>query len=1104
MLNFILGRSGYGKTEYCFNKIKELTDSGCDNILLITPEQYNFTAEKKLLKLLGSENIYKVENSSFSRLYNEINRLYGSSPLPVLSNGAKGVLMKKAIESVQDDLILFRKKVNKTSFVNSMMSIYDEMKSCNISYEKMFDVSDDIEREILSQKLKDISLIIEAYENLIRGNFLDSADNLSRLYDNLLDNDYLCGKEVFIDGFNGFVANEYKILELIVEKSNNVTVTFTTDSYGENNNFDLFSYVNKSVSILEKIALKREVNCEYVTLTENYRAQNSEIANCEKYIFSRSDVSFDEKNENITVYRAKTVYDECCYVSCSIKRNLKSGIRARDIAVITRDLNKYTNELISTFKKFEIPCFDDERQPIKNQPLIVFVKYLLRCVIYSFKSDDVLSLAKTSLTDLKDDDISKLENYIFIWNINGYKKWSTEFENSTKGFVPEISENDKKEISKINKSREYLFKVLNDFKYTVKNASVKEICTAIFNTLIRFNVNIHLKNIAENLSVSYHILLADEQERIWDMLMDILDKLVEIIGDEYIPLEEFYTYFNIMVSSEDLGVIPQGVDNVQFGQADRIRLDNPKIVYILGANEGEFPKNVTISSLFTESDRILLNDRDFKLYSFSEILNFQERYFAYMAVSAPTQKLYISYNETGDIAAPSAIVTSLRCVYPNLIEKEHKSIPKLDWIESKNYAFEYMAEHFGDNDEFSASLKKYFANDERYNAVKQLSENTDIAIKNQDTAVELFGKDMYLSASRMEDYYSCAFRYFCKFGIGARPLRAAKLDYMQTGTAIHYVLENIIADIGAESLSKMKYNEISVNVNKYLLKYLNEKISNSESFNERFKYQFLRLSKMLNSVATHLAGEFSQCEFVPKAFELSIDEDGAVKPQKINLENGGTVSLKGSVDRVDILEKFGKKYIRVVDYKSGAKEFNLSDVLYGLNLQMFVYLFTLCNDKNSDYSGVPAGVLYMHASRKIMQVNKGTENAEISKEESDYYKMKGIVLYDENHNILSSMEKDLKGKYIPVKVNKSGDVSGSFASLESLGKISKKINSLIADMGNSLHKGLINQNPINGSHHDKTCEFCDYSSVCANRRIVNYREMSKYNDEDVLKLLEEE
>ncbi|MDE5996153.1 MAG: PD-(D/E)XK nuclease family protein, partial [Eubacterium sp.] len=488
--------------------------------------------------------------------------------------------------------------------------------------------------------------------------------------------------------------------------------------------------------------------------------------------------------------------------------------------------------------------------------------------------------------------------------------------------------------------------------------------------------------------------------------------------------------FNIMLSCEDLGVLPQGLDNVQFGQADRMRADNPKSVYILGANEGEFPQAVTSGGLLSENDRIILSNNDLELYSFGETLNLQERYFAYMATSVASEKLTVTYLGNGKNPTPSIIVTSLKKLFPNIKEIKYTDIPDIDLVESKASAFELMAERFNDNTAFSESLKEYFKNDNRFGSVKNLCENDDIKINDNELSTKLFGKDMYLSASRLEDFFNCRFRYFCKFGLMAKPRQKAEMDAMRTGTVIHYVLEKLIAEVGSDRLGEMSESEIKLVVDKYLRHYFKNEMGSSDDFSARFTYQFLRLSKMLYSVVLRLAAEFSQSEFKAKAFELNIDQDGDVKPTVIGLENGGTVQIRGEVDRVDILEENGSRYVRVVDYKSGNKKFSLSDILYGLNLQMFVYLFTLCNDKGSEFSGIPAGVLYMHAARSVLSAERNIEADKLINEENKGFKMKGLVLYDESHDILSSMEKDLKGKYIPVKLTKKDGLTGCFASLE--------------------------------------------------------------------------
>lgn len=1103
LLKLVFARSGYGKSEYVFSHIKKLVEGGQEDILLITPEQYSLVCEKKLLTELGEHGITKVDNSSFSRITDDVRRKYGSDSLPTLSKGGKAVMMMRAIDLVKENLQLFNKHLDSLSFVNSMIKIYDEMKSCNLSCSEIIELSQSIESDALKRKLSDISLIMSSYEMLLFDKYLDPANELTRLYNQLEGLDYFKDKDVFIDGFNGFVAQEYKILELVIKEAKCVTITLCTDCPDNDDTFNLFGYVNNSAKILKKIAIKANVEIEEERLADNKRAKNKDIEFLEKNIFS------DEKNEricteNISVYSAKSIIDECCETARQIRSLLRNGYKASDIAVIARDLNKYREELSVTFKKYEIPFFNDERQPIKNQPLVVFIEYLLRCVNFSLRSDDILSLAKTGLTYVSDEDINELENYIYLWNISG-SKWTRPFENSTKGFVNEISASDKARLEKINETREKIIAPIIKFKNAVKGSDAMNISASVYYTLLDFGVDKKIREIALDLSRLNHTALADEQGRVWDLVMNILNDLPQTIGEEQIKLKEYAKIFSLIISTEDLGTLPVGIDNIQIGQADRIRTDNPKAVFILGANEGEFPQTVTSGGLLSESDRRILLENDFKLYSYGEVLNQQEKYFAYMACAAPREKLYISYlGNTGKDSAPSEIITSVESIF-DITEKTYDSIQDIDLIETYSNSFELMCERYLTNTVFYSSLKEYFKNDSRFSAIKALAENKKSEIENKQTAVSLFGYNMYVSASRVEDFYNCSFRYFCKFGLNARPRTKAEIDPMQRGTLIHYVLEMILSTVGSKNLSAMTDAQLKALVDKFTAMYFEQEMGSAADLSIRFKYNYRRLSKLIYSVVYHLAEEFAHSDFEANAFELDIDRDGQVKPEQLMLDDGGTIQIRGSIDRVDTYEHNGERYVRVVDYKSGNKTFNYSDIMHGLNLQMFIYLFSLCADKNAELTGIPAGVLYMHAARNIFNFDSrlAAEGA-VKSEENASFKMKGIVLDTEDGEIARAMDHELMGKYIPVKAKKDGELTGKLARLEQLGYIHKKVNEHVAQMGMELHLGRVNQNPVKDKQHKNTCEYCDYKDVCANKKTIENRTLDDISDNEVLEILAKE
>ena len=1110
MLQLILGRSGSGKTEFVFSKIKQLIDNGENNILLITPEQYSFVSERRLLRELGEDRVNSVENGSFSRLSNEIFNRYGGESLPVLSKGSKAVVFKQVCDCVKDELKLFGKNTDNNAFINSAIKIYDEMKSCRVDANDIMLASQQTEKETLSQKLYDISVIMSAYDSYIEGKYLDCASELTRLYEKLLDLDYFKDRIVFIDGFNGFVAQEYKILEVILNQAKTVYVTFCTDSYNSTDKYSLFSYVNSNIIYLNEAAKNAGAQvAEPIFLRDNHRAKNDELALVERLAFANVKNSYDYECSNVSLYCAKSITDECDYVSTRICDLLRSGVKASDIVVICRDLDKYQKELQFSFSKYNIPYFNDERQNISSHPLIMFVNFLMRCAVFSYSSNDIFSMLKTGLTALSDDDINDLENYAFIWNING-SKWKNDFVNSANGFSEEMSDRDKSRLEAINVSRRYVAQRLERFVSSCKKKSSAEICKAIYFTLLDFSVDKGVERLAKSLNENGKSVLAFEQGRVWDLLMDILDKLSTISTDEPITVKEFYKYFNLMISNEDLGSVPAGLDNVQIGSADRVRCDNPYAVFVVGANEGEFPQSVSSSGLLSESDRSILIENKFKLYSYGEVLNAQEKYFAYMALTCATDRLFVSYRGGFADGAESIIVSEIKDIFSKIRVDCSGSDLGLNSLYTDANAFEILASNYYDNTEFIATLKKYFLGRQEYgsrlSAVERLSSNADISIKNTDLAKQLFGKNMYLSVSKIEDYYKCAFRYYCKFGINARPRIKAELNPMATGSVIHYVLECVIREVGSQGLLKLDDCDISRLTNKYLNDYLENKMGDSSQFTKRFKFQFMRLERMITYVIARMRDEFECSDFEPKAFELAIGngaENEPVKSQVIELADGGTIQIKGYIDRVDTFVQDGVQYVRVVDYKSGIKKFRLSDILSGLNLQMFVYLFTLCKS-NHDLSGTQAGVLYLHSSRSIYNVSRGNSTNEIADSDNKSYKMPGVVLNDDEHQIAQHMEHDLKGRFIDVKCTAKNGISGSIVSLEDMGRISRKIDSLIEQMGMDLHMGKILQNPVNSPTHSNTCENCDYSAVCANKKEIILKELCEPSFNDVLKILKED
>lgn len=1108
MFKLVLGRTGTGKTEYIFNEIKSLANENNKEVFLLVPEQTSFEYEKRLLELLGEGAVSNVECSNFKRLYHEVCKVYGFDSGTLLSDGGKIALIQHAVSICRENLRIYGKNNLSVSFFTSIGELYHEIKMCGINFNDLMLASDNTGNKNLSDKLHDIALILGTYEALLKEDNLDSDEILSKLYNKLSNGEYFKGKTVFIDSFNGFMNIEYKILSKIIAQADSVTVALSCNSLSDNfYGYGIFSSVIKCAQKLIKIAKEegREVMTP-VILPDTKRFLCKELKVLEENLFEEHN-SYKFETENIAVYKAFDISEECEYIASRIKEMLFNGeCRARDIAVVTRDLPAYGEELSAAFKKYGVPFYEDERQPVGTQPLIALIKYLLRVINFSFNSDDVLSLAKTGMFGISNEQISNLDNYVFTWKINS-NTWTKPFKKSPKGFSSEISEKDMELLEEINKTRSAIIEPVLKFKRAIKNKCVSDICKAIYNFLVfEISADKKLKNIAEILSKSDLSTLAVEQNRVWDYLMELLNQFALTIGNSRISPSEFAELFSMAVDNECLGALPSGLDNVQLGQADRIRLNNPYAVFVIGLSRDDFPKAGINNSLLSDADRKELEELNLELFDSIADKDSLERFIAYNCVCSARRKVFLSYslNVNDSQKEESAVITSVLKIFPKIIIRDKKDCSPLNYIFSRDSAFDYLAANYESSNDYVCALKEYFKNDSRLEAIKAQYENKDPEIKEKNTAVSLFGGDMFISASRIEDYYNCAFRYFCKYGLGARIKTPAEMDSMKTGTLIHYVLEILFSENSIEDLRKKTESDIYLIIHNLLNSFFNEQIGKSEDFTARFNYQFMRLGKLIFSIVMRLLEEFSQSEFEPTGFEVSIDKDGEVKSPYIELSDGYRIGIRGSVDRVDICNSNGKKYVRVIDYKSGKKDFLLSDVINGLNLQMFVYLFALCKDKDNKFFGIPAGVLYMHSARSDYSVSRSSTEKDIKSMQNKEYCMKGIILNDSENSVAELMEHELKGNYIPAKIKTGGELCGNIATLEELGALSDKVDHLISQMGLYLHKGIIAQNPAEGKNHDLTCEYCDYYSVCLNRKQYSKRTLLQPDNEEVLKMLREE
>ncbi len=1114
MLNIITGRTGSGKTRYIRNLAAQIANNESGKAIIIVPEQFSFETERGMLELLGNEKINNVEVLSFSRVAERLLRANGKFTKKLADDATKAVLMSMAIESLQDNLVYYGKYQKNPMLISQLLKFNRELKTCCISLETIADMSKKVSKNTLSKKLDELSNIYKCYDVLLNHNFQDDLLNLDLLADLLLDVPYFKGKTVFVDAFAGFSAQEYKVLERIIASAEDVYVTFCCDTKRNNNQYELFYNAMNEIRELHRIANRVNVKIAPEKILYSAKEYKDDALNfLEENIFDVANNNYEKDCDSIALVPCHNKNYECDFVASEIKRLVREeGYRYRDIAVIERSTD-YKNQLLSSFRKYNIDCFPDNRQPILTQPLMVFMLSLFDILTEDFNSEYVLRFLKTGLYGFSIEEIALIEDYVLMWRIKP-SEWKKEWTGNPEGYGVEFNEYSQEKLKTINDLRAKIVGPILALKNKIMDADGETISREIFLFLRNTSVDKNLKDFTALLLRKGEEELALEQGKIWQILTEILDNLCSAIGDIKISRKRYRELFEIIVSTKDIGQIPNGVDEVIIGSADRIKATAPKAVFIVGANTGVFPAVLSSGAILNDYERCELKDNQVKLVSNLEYNSVAERFIAYHALTLATHKLYVSYSSVdseGEAISPSELVFEIQRLYTVKSEDGENEELKvkvispstLDLVESRKTAFSALASESCKNSTIGSTLFEFFQQNGSQNELNMFEKigKREFEIKDESLATRLFGSSMYISASKTERFYKCPFSYFCKFGLKANARKEAQMDAAQTGTLIHEVLELFLKENSREQFLKYSTDEIKEKINDIVDNYVAEKLSGYESQPKSFARTMTLIKESSFKTVIRLIDEFSHCKFVPVHFELNIDNDGDVKPYLINLDNGGTIKLIGKIDRVDAYETDDNTFIRIIDYKTGGKNFNLGEVYAGLNMQMLIYLFAVWQNGGELYKNVtPAGILYYQAKTPRASVTasgkltRHSDSFEINNALKQGACMSGMVL--DNPSVVKAMEENMGGVYIPVKKNDDGSLSGNIISIHSLKLLQKRVDHIIKEMATQLQSGVIRVFPTEGG-----CRHCDFHDVCRRDNADPVREVESIDFKSAISML---
>ncbi len=1077
MLHNICGRAKSGKTEYLFSCLEKLILKK-KHTFLIVPEQSALIVEREIIERFGNRSNEYVEVINFKRLCNRVYRETGGLIDNYVDTPHKLLVMARAAEACSDLLLEYHSCAADLSFIKKALSAITEFKMYGVTpllLEKSAEKLEGGTNALLCAKLKDMSLLYAQYSSMLSDvfSYTDSTDDMVHLRDVLDSSHFFKDKTVLIDSFFGFTVPEINIIENIIHDADDLYITYL---YDKNTDSAFFERGRRAYMKITSYAEAENIAYDEKFLCECHGYESSSLSNLERNFAQQSSSTIDEvSDKSIRIISCDNPYDESNICAAAINSLVLSGAKYSEIAVCARNIEDYFGILDTELKKENIPFSFNIKYDLLTRPVIAFILSAFEFA-RSKSKQSVLRHIKTGLTKLSACEADLVECYIRTWNIQGRMFTDIEWLMNPNGYssAEDMDDRTKEILSTLEDSRKKLITPLESFTEDVRSAkNANQISEAVMHLLANADYD---TNLICGEDVAYH-----------NMLIDALECIGDCMGNENISHRRYAELLEMILGEYETGRIPSTIDEVSVSSAELFRGTKTGYMIVLGLCDGVFPKTPGEDCVFSDRERFLLSEIGVELSGDRTERVFDELFLAYRVISSPSKKLFLTYNRhtaSGEDASASTILSLVDSAVGNIQhEVSHNCYDLIFSLSDTALAREALKT---ENATLSSVIKEYLEKKKVDIPAADYSYSSNYL--SGATAENIFGKNLYLSPSRLDKFNMCAFSYFGTYILGLRPEPVAVLGPGESGNIAHKILEILISELAEK---KQNGEEITVEYatersHELLRQYISTLVGEgaSKNLSSRFKYLYGRLSFTLNACVTAMTSELIDSEFIPREFEMSIGtESSDVKFNSVPITDidgnvTGSLTLVGKVDRTDIYEKNGKVYIRVVDYKTGTKKFNLADVNSGINLQMLLYLYSLTKDnggKFGDGETVPAGVLYIPVHRPEIKTELG-EFCDVDVEST--IKSNGILIDD--IEILSAMEKNLEGKYIPVKLKKDGGFysGSSVASLETIGRLLTCACDVASKLAYEIQTGKIAKNPYRCKNGPNSCNFCDMAYFC--------------------------
>ncbi|WEG11961.1 helicase-exonuclease AddAB subunit AddB [Pullulanibacillus sp. KACC 23026] len=1132
-LNVMIGRSGTGKTSRILAAIHEqlMQDPMGPPIWMIVPDQMTFHMEQAINELDGVAGITRLQVFSFSRLALRVLENAGGATRTHLTPVGIAMLIRKAVEDHRESLRVFKKAADQSGFYEVLQRTFSEFKRYGVTEELLAAMQTEMEvsessSSLILDKLKDLQTIYSSLNQALIGKYIDSDDYLTFAAEKIKQWPMLKEATIFIDGFDQFTPQEWLFLKPLLCESREVTLTLTLDESQDpsvpSSQLSLFKRSSDTYRKLMKVAKEWHLSIEKTIVHKTMRRFKSPmLAHLEqafdKRPFQTTALSHDESVMIIEAANRRTEIEEMARRIQS--RVMNDNRRYKDMAILVRDLSSYQDLIETIFADYKIPIFTDQKRSMHHHPLIEFIRSSLEAILQNWRYEPVFRALKTDFLfprgeelQLMREQLDQLENYCLAYGING-KQWKSQEKweyHTFRGLEdqPKARQKDLELAQNLNHWRHTFTDPLLAFERKIKQAkTVEERCTELYRFLEGLEVPERIERLRNTAEAEGRLSDAREHDQAWNALLEVLDQLVEAAGQEKWSFEIFTKVLDSGLDQLKFSLIPPALDQVIVGSLDRTRVEGVKELFILGVNEGVLPAKPMEDGLLSDEERLSLQENGFQLAPTARDQLFYEEFLIYKAVTSPSERLVLSYpiaSEEGQALMPSSFIrrmgyyfSGIKPVFVSGDPTEGTPEEQLSFVSSSmrtlshtSMALRRWQNSYPISDIWWETYNYFMLSEsKRKLAIRILSsrfyKNEEPALK-PETAEALYGKDIQASVSRMELYNRCPFSQFASYGLRLKERDVYRLEAPDIGQLFHAALKMMTDQLRENkrewsALTSEECLSLASTTVEALAPRLQREILLSSP---RYHYLKRKLEEIVGRVAVILAKHASVSGFSPIGLELPFGPGKELPPLTFSLKNGGTMQLVGRIDRVDRGENAEGVYLRIIDYKSGKKNLDLSEVYYGLALQMLAYLDVVLTH-SMEWLGEeaePAGVLYFHLHNPLLSFKTHPDADELEKSLLKEFKMKGLLM--EEKDMLKLMDQGIEdggglSLIAPFGFNKNGSLhkSSTVATKEQFDQLRQYTRQVFEKVGNEIVSGTISISPYKLKDR-MPCTYCDFKSLC--------------------------